>query len=349
MSKPQRTTLVEHDNNFNLLRLVAAAQVMVVHSLNHFDFAGLLADALKATPGVPVFFFISGVLISTAYLRMHDRGNAAFFINRVLRIYPGLLVCVIVAVAAVAATGYFRGKDIGALHAAAWVLGQATFVQFYNPDFMRPFGVGVLNGALWTITVELQFYALVPLLFALIVRKRRWLATVFVVSLCMNLYVHSQVNDRTLAIKLLYVSFLPWLYMFIAGFALVHYPAVGAAIRRIPIGALLLAYLASMTLIGGYTANAQNSINPVAFAFLACLIYKLATVRLPLPDALAHYVRREDLSYGLYLYHMPVINLLLFLGLFSSKASVAAVAAISLAAAGASWYLIEKPALRFKR
>ena len=344
------TSATTYDNNFNLLRLVAATQVMLVHSLNHFDFVGPLVDFLKATPGVPVFFFVSGVLISTAYQRMHHRGDAAFFRNRVLRIYPGLVACVVVAVALVAATGYFAGKDIGVLRFVAWLVGQATFVQFYNPDFMRAFGVGVLHGALWTITVELQFYALVPLLFRLIVRRPTWLAVLFVASICANLYVHSQVDDRTFAIKLFYVTFVPWLYMFIAGFAVAYYAGLAAAIERAPAWMLLIGYVAAMTLIGGYTSNAQNSINPIAFAFLACLIYKLATARLPfLPQRFIRYVRREDLSYGLYLYHMPMINVLLFLGLFSAEASVAAVAVASLAAAAASWYAVEKPALRYKR
>ena len=38
-------------------------------------------------------------------------------------------------------------------------------VKTKHPDFLRGYGVGVLNGSLWTIPVELQFYALVPLIY----------------------------------------------------------------------------------------------------------------------------------------------------------------------------------------
>ncbi len=36
--------------------------------------------------------------------------------------------------------------------------------QAYNPEIFRPVGVGVINGAIWTITTEILFYLLVPIL-----------------------------------------------------------------------------------------------------------------------------------------------------------------------------------------
>ena len=51
----------------------------------------------------------------------------------------------------------------------------------------------------------------------------------------------------------------------------------------------------------------------------------------------------------LYLYHMPVLNLLIFLGWFSAQASLAALFAVTATLAIGSWFIVEKPALRLKR
>src|ERR1700731_1772916 len=58
-------------NNFDLLRLLAALQVAVMHSIGALKptgyFARLLEAGLYRFSGVPIFFVISGVLISKSY------------------------------------------------------------------------------------------------------------------------------------------------------------------------------------------------------------------------------------------------------------------------------------------
>ncbi len=337
------------DNNFNLIRLIAALQVFAVHSLNHFGVSGFFAAVLKATPGVPIFFFVSVYLIGTTYKKNYHLGMGRFFRNRFLRIYPGLVICVFLSTLAVALTGYLQGGDIGIFPFVMWILGQISVFQFYNPDFMRLFGVGVLNGALWTITVEIQFYLLVPLIHFLINRRPGWLMLVFILSLALNLFLLSHADFRSIPLKLLAVSFMPWVYMFLCGFAIAHTEELKVWIERIGFPYLLLAYVASMNFIGGYTENAQNSINPVSFLLLAGLVFKIAITSLPLSKNILAHIRESDYSYGLYLYHMPVINILLFLGLFPAGVNVAIAAVISSLAAFMSWKFVEKPALELKR
>jgi peptidoglycan/LPS O-acetylase OafA/YrhL len=52
-----------------------------------------------------------------------------------------------------------------------------------------------------------------------------------------------------------------------------------------------------------------------------------------------------DLSYGLYVWHMPVINLFIVLGIQSISAAIG----LSFVLAILSWFLVEKPMLKLKK
>ena len=99
-ARPVGATGVSTDNNFDLIRLIAAAQVAVRHCLVHMGFEGSpLTNLVSVFPGVPIFFFISGFLIFQSHRVSQSRRQ--FFVNRVLRIYPALIVCFAVSVVAV--------------------------------------------------------------------------------------------------------------------------------------------------------------------------------------------------------------------------------------------------------
>jgi peptidoglycan/LPS O-acetylase OafA/YrhL len=336
-------------NNFNLLRLLAAFQVLWVHALNHFGYEGYLVSALKLTPGVPMFFFISGLLISAAYERSRPQGLPVFFRNRFLRIFPALWLSTFAAILSVIAVGYFATRVVSVPHFLLWLTGQASIFQFYNPPFMRGYGVGVMNGALWTISVELQFYLLVPLLFLLFRRHIAGLAVFFMVSLALNLYLRFALDWSNVAMKLVAVSFLPWVYMFMTGFlAHTYREQVDRVLHRVPFAILAALFVASMLLVGSYAVNASNAINPVSFFLLSALVLKASASRMNIPTVINDFIRRNDFSYGIYLYHMPVINLLLYSGWLGGRFSLFATVVLSLLAALLSWYVVEKPALSIK-
>lgn len=157
MSHPNVTFDSRH-NNFDLIRLLAAMQVALGHSISHLDI-NIYIPLLQYFPGVPIFFFVSGFLISLSYER-----SASFSIyskNRFLRIYPALWVCLILSLVSVVLAGYEIPINLGLLK---WLVAQLTWGQFYNPQFLRDYGVGVLNGSLWTIPVEISFYLIFPLI-----------------------------------------------------------------------------------------------------------------------------------------------------------------------------------------
>jgi peptidoglycan/LPS O-acetylase OafA/YrhL len=344
-----RSTLAR--NQFNLLRLIAACQVLVVHGLNHLYYSGPLVDALKLIPGVPVFFFISGLLIHQAYVRSRARspGLGAFFRNRALRIFPALWCVVLASAVMLTVVGYLQLTDWRAPSFWAWLFAQLSFAQFYNPDFLRGFGAGVLNGALWTISVELQFYLLMPVLAWLMARHRRVFAALFLVSMAVNLGFRWYGTGGSTLLKLLYVSALPWVYMFMSGMLVsANLERVRTLLDRWAAVWLVALLLAASLLIGDYHANASNAIHPLSFALVAALVLKAGFPR-HLPDGpVFRFVRDNDLSYGMYLVHMPLINLLLYCGMTRAGLDLAIVFVASALWALLSWFLIERPALSRK-
>lgn len=151
-------------NNFDLIRLLAALQVVLYHGMEFLRpgeaFSQWFAVFPRCFPGVPIFFVISGFLVSASYKR--SKTISSYAINRGLRIYPGLWACLLFAIASVVVLKpeVFTGVSLSEFF--AWVVAQVSIVQFYNPDFLRSYGLGALNGSLWTIPVELQFYFMFP-------------------------------------------------------------------------------------------------------------------------------------------------------------------------------------------
>lgn len=342
-------------NNFDIIRLFAAFQVALQHSLHYLglsDSVQGLNYILDLFPGVPIFFFVSGFLISRSY--ENNPRLLEYSQNRILRIYPALFLCTFLALASVYFTGYFSSKNISLLQAAPWVLSQLTIAQFYTPSFMRDFGVGTLNGSLWTIAVELQFYVMIPLFYWALRLKSRGqgdvkvvLAIVFFViaqKICISLV---ESNPDRLLIKLMGVSFVPWFYMFLVGvlfqrnFEKLHSLLAGKAWAVIPL------YLISTGFIIRYTDWGFG--NEIALPLYLLLAIAVFSVAYSVPNLSRKLFKGNDFSYGVYIYHIPVINIMLSYKLTGEWGWFLLVFAATISLALLSWYLVEKPCLQLKR
>jgi peptidoglycan/LPS O-acetylase OafA/YrhL len=89
-----------------------------------------------------------------------------------------------------------------------------------------------------------------------------------------------------------------------------------------------------------------NSLPPVLFVILSFLILAAAYSKANLSD---HLLKRNDISYGIYIYHMPVVNFLIAVGLGGSNWRFAIAIAVTVALAFGSWFFIERPALTLKK
>jgi peptidoglycan/LPS O-acetylase OafA/YrhL len=335
-------------NNFDLIRLIAATQVVVSHMVALLDLGSPwveIARAVAVIPGVPVFFFVSGFLILQSWDNSRDNRVRNFVTNRVLRLYPALWVCFAASVASVVVSGYFLTTRVPVSTFVIWVGCQLSVVQFFNPQFMRGYGAGVLNGSLWTIVVELQFYALTPLL-GWFLAKRKWLSLPFLAVLAIVNFTASEFGaPSTLALKLLSVSFVPWIFMFAFGAYLWRNDELRIRVLKTPVLVLISVFAVLYYFSVQFESGEGNLINPLLFMALGCLVLKAAYIR---PDFSSRLLKSNDISYGVYIYHMPVINFVLYAGggMLLAAPTVLLVTALL---ATLSWRFVERPALRLKK
>ncbi len=342
-------------NNLDLVRLLAAVQVVFLHAPLHLQldlFPAGVRWLLLQFPGVPIFFFVSGFLISRSYET--NRSLREYGLNRILRIYPGLWVCLVFSIGALVGTGYFH-EELVDVSFFIWLLAQSTIAQFFNPDFLRGFGVGVVNGSLWTISVELQFYILTPCLYFVLFRSARIarhvtallliLVLIFMAANRLYFALQESFGDHLLY-RLAGVSFVPWFYMFLLGvlaqrcFNMLHAWLVGRGLM------LLGAYLLLMLLATPLNLSLGNSIGPMQFMLLGLTVLSLAYSA---PHVSRRLLRGNDISYGIYIYHMPIVNILVEIGRQGAVLDFWVAFFATVLAACASWMLVEKPALQLKR
>jgi peptidoglycan/LPS O-acetylase OafA/YrhL len=341
-------------NNFDLIRLFAAIQVAIMHLLSYLSWSwhkAPLYQLLEVFPGVPTFFFISGFLISRSY----ENTDAVidYARNRALRIFPALHVCVFLNLVLVWATGYFGIVDAGWSDVVLLYLGKTTIFQFYNPEFMRHFGDGVLNGSLWTICVELQFYVLTPIIYALGVSDRKRstnivLALLIVASIIFNRLLWAAESEYATSNywKLARVSFLPWIYMFLVGvLAQRNFSFLVKFLRKYQLLLALPAYVLYVRFMRTQGFGLDNSISPLLFFPLVAVVFITAYSA---PDLARKALQGQDISYGIYIYHVPIMNMFLYYNLKGNLLFMAIALLLTLVVALASWFLVERPCLKRK-
>lgn len=332
-------------NNFDLLRILAALQVVLVHSVGHLGLGRPpLWGLVEAFPGVPIFFAISGFLISASYER--SPALISYARNRILRIYPALW-CVVLLTVVVAAT---FGFDLFGARQAGWLALQLVGVIF-TPSSLRDFGFGSYNGALWTIPIELQFYVLLPLFYLGAKRDARRTTVVFAIAwalFAIIAYVYARgseplaenLAEPTLH-KLFRYSFIPHIYMFLTGVLLQRAQAHRS--RWIAGRGLfwLAGYLFVHFVLPWGTANYV-----IGTMIMAVVTVSLAYTAPGVSHAL---LRGNDISYGVYIYHGLILNVLLELGERGHGWDLPLVVALTIVAAFLSWRLVERPFLRRKK
>ena len=343
-------------NNFDFIRLIAALQVALVHGITHLEVKILnpFLDFLNLFPGVPIFFFLSGFLISASWERNSNVKN--FSLNRFYRIFPGLWGCVLFSIFLIFLFSFILNENINYLQLLYWILMQGTFFPQWNPDFLSWFGVGVVNGSLWTIPVELTFYFLLPLIYFVSSTYKikleyllffLALLSFFTFYLLINLQFDS--GFYLLLKKILTISFIPWIGMFCLGVLAQRYVEILYKYLANKVFLFLILFFL-VSIMGIYYKipvlfGSANDIGILNYLVLCALVFSIGYSKPELSDK---FLQRNDISYGIYIYHMLIFNSLImmdYLGFFSFILGIL----MTFLIASISWIYLENPMLKRKK
>lgn len=328
-------------NNFNLLRLVFALMVAVYHAILLPGLAGteqlVSWTSLLAEIGVQGFFVLSGYLVFASLER--TPALAVYAEKRARRLLPGYVTVILACVAAALILVPAARENIGAtLSYLGWNLGFLNFMAPTLPGVFEGNPFTEVNGALWTLKIEVMFYLVLPLLAWLLrsLGSRRWIAfaLIYLGAEAWRLMCEQTAVQQG-GVWLELSRQLPGqMSFFITGIALCAWRnELNWRFMLAPFGLILLVL-----------SIAVPQADFVRAAGLGIVAVWLAVGIPKLFDA----ARFGDLSYGLYIVHFPILQCVIAAGLFATNPALAfgLAASASLVAALLLWWLIERPALR---
>lgn len=332
-----------HDNFFTPLRLLFASLVVLGHAfaiglrdasvepqvIYHFTFSYL---------AVNLFFIASGFLVTKS---MVFRGDTPSFISaRALRIFPALIIHVLFVMLIIGplATNlplfeFFTSPN--------WYLQPLLVLTFFETSMSMP-GIFETNGEqfgsvpLWTLRYEVIAYIGTLGVFSLGLLRKKWMVLLQFILPSIGWIIGDSLG---------LFSTLPATIENLFRFGIAY--GLGASIyayrERLNFTWLSLGIL----IAASYLLKDTPVLEVIMDTLLAWVVFRLAYLRLPKFEWMQ---RIPDLSYGIYIYHWCILQMLFY---WFPTLSVFELFMLgfppTVILASLSWYIIEKPALRSKK
>jgi peptidoglycan/LPS O-acetylase OafA/YrhL len=331
-------------NNLDCLRLILASAVALYHfgGLTKLSVFSVFSEHISAHFAIRSFFVISGLLIYRSYLR--SSSTASYFEKRARRIYPAYFT--VVALAAIALCSLSTLPLSQYFGAGFWkYLGaNLLFLNFLAPSLPGVFtsnSMSPVNGALWTLKIEVAFYLFVPILHYLCSRlgTKKVMLTIFCLSCVWKYgfeYLDSLANSRNLyssdAPRTIYselaVQFPAQLVYFSAGVLLLLY------FDKLKSHFLIISCITLCLFLVDHWFTGERLdvfwISGFVFVFGFWCYF-------------GNFSKYGDFSYGVYVVHWPIFQILIALG--ATRLDPAIFLGVSLSLVGLAallmWYLVE--------
>lgn len=334
-----QTILSSRNNNFDLLRLIAALLVIYGHSFAfvpnvvNTDFvARWLGFEYTGSLAVKFFFLLSGMLVTSSLISKPD--IKSFLVKRAARIFPGLFICLLITV-------FIIGPYFTQLSLSEYFSQKQTWGYLYKNIFLHDlqwFLPGVfsdskygVNGSLWTLPLEVVCYLFLAAFYGVGVWRTPILANVVLLGVVVLSFFVPQLlpsifgNNKE-------ANLLP------GCFALGALFAVNKEKIRIDNQGLFALFLLSALL----WSTGLKILLFYIFFFYACIYIgtrRVITENLKIP---------ADPSYGVYIYgfavQQSVAHLFVGYGIFFNQVVAAGVA---LLLGLISWFVVERPSIKY--
>lgn len=335
----------EYPNNFTVLRLFAAICVVVSHSFDITGYATLepLRRLTKeylvfSDIGLIIFFTISGYLISKS---LQNTVNIfSFFARRILRIYPALLVAVLLTIFVIgpifsnlSTVEYFN--NIKTWYYLTTI--SAFRVQYFLPGLFnnKRYIINSVNASLWSIGLELKLY--IGLSFVYFFKNNTLLTKrvllIVMIGVLAVIVMHANILGREYSYKIVSLIF-----AFVLG-SNIYYQSLKTT-HLLAFGLAFLAFGIIQILLNVCIDTAITiRIGISCVAIWLCLQKRFV------------FVLKNDISYGVYIYAFIVQQVLfqLFQYQMSPQLNIVLTLLITIPLAFLSWKCIEEPTLKLKQ
>jgi peptidoglycan/LPS O-acetylase OafA/YrhL len=337
-------TLTRGNNNFDLIRLVAAMAVMLGHSYGiqaGSPMEAMLAFTWRESFGslaVYSFFLISGMLVSASFEK--NPSIARFASARFLRIWPGAIVCALFILLIVGPVfssdslrDYFSNPQIYEwLARNTFLLGRVggPLPGLFEANHLP----SLVNATVWTLPIELKCYVIVLAAGLCGAIGSKW-RTVVVVAIAGGLFAFFVHHPDYFTMGDFFVLPIAYAFypvpFFILGMLLYAFRSF-VFLHWSVAGVLLAAYLLVKHSATGSVLLYVAFIYGVLWIASAKILLRLKP--------------QHDYSYGIYLYGFTIQQIISSLRpALNNYVALSIALPITVALAALSWHFVEKPSI----
>ena len=287
--------------DINFLRAIAVLSVILFHS-------GFYSNGYL---GVDIFFVISGYVITKVLTRDFAKNEFSltkFYIRRIKRLYPALLVMVATSYLIYLFFGIINISDFNEISKTAitGLFGLSNiYFLFRDQNYFIDDGNNFFLH-LWSLGIEEQYYFIYPIFLFLVLRNFKSIKSIIVIFLFMLIFLFLIKNTDHKLFNNFFSPLFRFNELFLGCFAFFVKSKIKLNLKYLNITFILILLLSVFTNILNF--ELQTEINIICFITFVILISEdrnnnfFSKIIKSKPAFLI-----GDISYSMYLWHLPIV------------------------------------------